>query len=45
MLKVFNVKPKVVSNEHAKCGGTMVRKMPNVTWPAATFNDSVKEWQ
>ena len=42
-LKVFNVKPKVVSGEHAKCGGAMVSKMPNVTWPTGTFNDSVKE--
>ena len=23
----------------------MVSKMPNVTWPIGTFNDSVKEWQ
>ena len=23
----------------------MVSKMPNVTWPTGTFNDSVKEWQ
>ena len=44
-LKVFNVKPKVVSGEHAECGGAMVSKMPNVTWPTRTFNDSVKEWQ
>ena len=44
-LKVFNVKPKVVSGEHAECGGAMVSKMPNVTWPTGTFNDSVKEWQ
>ena len=44
-LKIFNVKPKVVSGEHAECGGAMVSKMPNVTWPTGTFNDSVKEWQ
>ena len=43
-LKIFNVKPKVVSGEHAECGGAMVSKMPNVTWPTGTFNDSVKEW-
>ena len=23
----------------------MVRRMPKVTWPTGTFNDSVKEWQ
>ena len=23
----------------------MVSKMPNVTWPTGTFNDSVREWQ
>ena len=44
-LKIFNVKPKVVSGEHAECGGAMVSRMPNVTWPTGTFNDSVKEWQ
>ena len=44
-LKIFNVKPKVVSGAHAECGGTMVRKMPKVVWPKGTFNDSVKEWQ
>ena len=44
-LKTFSVKPKVVGGEHAECGGTMVSKMPNVTWPTGTFNDSVKEWQ
>ena len=44
-LKTFNVKPKVVSGQQAECGGAMVGKMPNVTWPTGTFNDSVKEWQ
>ena len=44
-LKIFNVKPKVVSGEHAECGGAMVSKMPKVVWPKGTFNDSVKEWQ
>ena len=43
-LKVFNVKPKVVSDKHAECGGAMVSKTPNVTWPIGTFNDSIKEW-
>ena len=44
-LKIFNVKPKVVNGEHAECGGAMVSKMPKVTWPTGTFNDSVKEWK
>ena len=44
-LKIFNVKPKVVSGKHAECRGAMVSRMPNVTWPIGTFNDSVKEWQ
>ena len=30
-LKVFNVKPKVVSGEHAECRGAVVSRMPNVT--------------
>ena len=44
-LKIFNVKPKVVSGKHAECGGAMVSKMPKVVWPTGAFNDSVKEWQ
>ena len=44
-LKIFNVKPKVVGGEHAECGGAMVSKMPNVTWPTGTFVEAVKEWQ
>ena len=44
-LKIFNVKPKVVGNQHAECGGAMVSKMPNVTWPKGTFVETVKGWQ
>ena len=44
-LKVFNVKPKVVEGQHAECGDTMVRKLPNVNWPKGTFVESVKGWQ
>ena len=36
-LKTFNVKPKVVSGQHAECGGAMVSKMSNVSWPKGTF--------
>ena len=41
-LKVFNVKPKVVSGEHAECGGAMVGKMPNITWLEGSFVETVK---
>ena len=44
-LIVFNVKPKVVDGQHGECGGAMVSKMPNVTWPKGTFVETVKEWQ
>ena len=44
-LKIFNVKPKVVGSQHAECGGAMVSKMPNVTWPIGTFMDTFKGWQ
>ena len=44
-LKIFNVKLKVVGGQHAECGGTMVSKMSNVTWPKGTFVETVKEWQ
>ena len=39
------MKPKVVGGEHAECRGAMVSKMPNITWPTCTFNDSVREWK
>ena len=44
-LKIFNMKPKVVDGQHAECGGAMVSKMPNVTWPKGTCVETVKEWQ
>ena len=44
-LKILNVKPKVVGGQHAECGGTMVSKMPNVSWPKGTFMEIVKGWQ
>ena len=44
-LKVFNVKPKVVDGQHADCGGAMVSKVPNVTWPKGAFMETVKIWQ
>ena len=44
-LKTFNVKPKVVSGQQAECGGVMVGKMPNVTWPEGSFVETVKGWQ
>ena len=44
-LKVFNVKPKVVDGQHTECGGAMVSKLSNVSWPNATFVDTIKEWQ
>ena len=30
-LKTFNVRPKLVLDQQAECGGAMVGKMPNVT--------------
>ena len=38
-LKVFNVKPKVVDGQHAECGGAMVSKLPNITWPKGLRGD------
>ena len=36
-LKTFNVKPTVVGGQQAECGGAMVGKMPNVTWPEGSY--------
>ena len=44
-LKVFNVKSKVVDGQHMECGGAMVSKLTNVSWPKGTFVETVKEWQ
>ena len=44
-LKVFNVKPKVVDGKHADCGGAMISKLPNTTWPKGAFTETVKIWQ
>src|SRR3990170_629029 len=45
LLKTFNVRPKVVSGQQAECGGAMVGKRPNVTWPEGSFVETVKGWQ
>ena len=39
------MKPKVVDGQHVECGGAMVSKMPNVTWPIDTSVETIKEWQ
>ena len=44
-LKTFNVKSKVVSGQQAECGGAMVGKLTNVTWPEGSFAETVKGWQ
>ena len=44
-LKTFNVKPKVVKGSQAECGGTMVGKMPNVTWLEGATVESTEGWQ
>ena len=44
-LKVFNVKPKVVSSEHADCGGAIISKLTRVQWSDGHFVDTVRMWQ
>ena len=47
-LKVFNVKPKVVDGQHAECGGAMVSKLSNLSWPKGTTSQNLaapQEWQ
>ena len=44
-IKVCNVKPKVVEGQHTECGGTMVSKLNDVTWPKGRFVHDVKVWQ
>ena len=44
-LKIFNVKPKVVDGQHADCGGAMISKLPNATWPKGALIETVRVWQ
>ena len=44
-LRIFCVKPKIVSGQQAECGGAMVGKIPNVTCLAGSFAETVKGWQ
>ena len=39
------MKPKVVDGQHTDCGGAMMSKLPNVTWPKGAFVETVKGWQ
>ena len=43
-LQIFCVKPKIVSGQQAECGGSMVSKMPNVTWLDGSFAETMKGW-
>ena len=40
-LKVFNVKPKVLSSAHTNCRGAMISKLTWVQWTDSHFVDSV----
>ena len=44
-LKIFSVKPKVVSGRQVECGGAMVGKIANVTWLEGAFVETIKGWQ
>ena len=44
-LKIFNVKPKIVVGQQAKCVGAMVGKMPNVTWLEGSYVETIKGCQ
>ena len=39
------MKPKVVEGQHTDCGGAMVSKLPNTTWPKGAFVETVNVWQ
>ena len=43
-LRIFCVEPKIVSGQQAECGGSMVGKMPKVTWLDVSFIETVKGW-
>ena len=34
-----------MGSQQAECGGALVGKMPNVTWPEGSFVETVKGWQ
>ena len=42
LLRIFCVKPKIMSGQQAECGGAIVGKIPNVTWPDGSFAETVK---
>ena len=31
--------------QHTDCGGAMVSKLPNTTWPKGAFVETMKVWQ
>ena len=39
MAEDLDIKPKVVGDQQAECGGAMVGKMPNVIWLEGSFVD------
>ena len=45
MAQGLQCEAKVVDGQHAECGGAMVSKLPNVTWPKGTIVETVNGWQ
>ena len=44
-LKTFEVKPKMIEGQHTACGGVVIRKFTNVSWPKGSFTDTFDLWQ
>ena len=44
-LKTFNVKPKMIKGRHAECGGAVISKSADASWPEGSFPEVSSLWQ
>ena len=44
-LKTFKVEPKIIEGQHAECGGALISKIANASWPEGSFQEEFGLWQ
>ena len=43
--KTFNVKPQMIEGRHVECGGAVISRNSNASWPEGSFPEVSNVWQ
>src|SRR3954471_1938179 len=44
-LKTFKVEPKIIEGRHVKCGGVLIKRNTDASWPEGAFQEELGLWQ